>query len=189
MLLMVGLLLGPGYYIVAKYLSGEPGAIFTLTDRAARWTLADGTILHFVRGQAYRPIAIELDPKMNRIGFELGFEFAPGQGSAAAHANEEYAATLLQADQPILQRTQVVAAKPGTTRKIDVGSIEVYYPGSYTFILEGPASPRVPVAKVTVQVRQKIEPLSLPFFVGGLVVLVVGLALSLEPYVRGRPRQ
>ena len=25
MLLMIGLLLGPGYYIVAKYLSGEPG--------------------------------------------------------------------------------------------------------------------------------------------------------------------
>ena len=75
MLLMVGLLLGPGYYIVAKYLSGEPGRTFTLTERAARWTLADGTILHFTRGQAYRPVAIDLDPNMNRIGFELKFEF------------------------------------------------------------------------------------------------------------------
>jgi hypothetical protein len=189
MLLMVGLLLGPGYYIVAKYLSGEPGATLMLTDRAARWTLPDGTILHFVRGQAYRPVAIELDPNMNRIAFELRFEFAPAQGSAAARASEEYAATLLQADQPILQRTLTVDAESGTTRKLDVGSIEVYYPGSYTFILEGPDSPRVPVSKVTVQVRHKIEPLSLPFFVGGLVVLVVGLALSLQPYLRGRRRQ
>jgi hypothetical protein len=189
MLLMVGLLLGPGYYIVAKYLSGEPGATLTLTDRAARWTLPDGTILHFIRGQAYRPIAVELDPNMNRIAFELKFEFAPAQGGAASRATEEYAATLLQADQPILQRNLAVDAEPGTTRQIDAGSIEVYYPGSYTFILEGPNSPRVPASKVTVQVRHKVEPLSLPFFVGGLVVLVVGLALSLVPYMPGRPRR
>jgi hypothetical protein len=188
MLLMVGLLLGPGYYVVARYLSGEPGVAITLTDRAAHWTLADGTILHFLRGQAYRPVAIELDPKMNRIAFELGFEFPPVQGSAPLRASEEYAATLLQADQPILQRTVTVPAEPGTTRNIDVGSIEVYYPGSYTFILEGPDSPRLPASKVTVQVRQKIEPLSLPFFVGGRVVLVVGLALSLEPYLPRRRR-
>jgi hypothetical protein len=188
MLLMVGLLLGPGYYIVAKYLSGEPGQTFTLTERAARWTLADGTILHFARHQAYRPVAIELDPNMNRIGFELKFEFAPAQASASAAASEEYAATLLQADQPILQRTVTLHAEPGSARKVDAGSIEVYYPGSYTFILEGPDSPKVPVAQVVLQVRQKIEPLSLPFFVGGLVVLVVGLALSLEPYLPGRRR-
>jgi hypothetical protein len=73
-------------------------------------------------------------------------------------------------------------------RKVDAGSIEVYYPGSYTFILEGPDTPKVPVAQVVLQVRHKIEPLSMPFFVGGLVVLVVGLALSLEPYLPGRRR-
>src|SRR5262249_30280711 len=73
LLLMLGLLLGPVYYLFCEYSSGTPGETFTLSERAARWTLADGTILHFVRGQAYRPLTLKLDPQMNRIAFRLTF--------------------------------------------------------------------------------------------------------------------
>jgi hypothetical protein len=186
---MVGLLFGPGYYIVTAYLSGEPGQTFTLTERNARWTLPDGTILHFARGSAYRPVAIELDPNMNRIAFELSFQFAPAQAGATGSVTEDYEAVLYQADQAILQRALRVDARPAGTRKIDAGSIEVYYPGTYTFILEGPEPVRVPVSQVTLQVRQRIETPSTPFLVVGMVVLVVGLALSLEPYLPGRRRR
>jgi hypothetical protein len=186
MLVMVGLLFGPGYFIVTAYLSGEPGQTVILTERAARWTLPDGTILHFARGSAYKPVAIDLDPNMNRIAFELNFQFAPAQ--AGATATEDYEAVLYQADQAILQRALRVDAKPAGTRKIDAGSIDVYYPGTYTFVLEGPEPARVPVSQVTLQIRQKIETPSMPFLVVGMVVLVVGLALSLEPYLRGRRR-
>jgi hypothetical protein len=193
MLVMLGLLLGPGYYIVTKYLSGEPGETFTLTERAARWALPDGTILRFARSQAYRPVEVTLNPDMNRIAFQLTFEFAPTAnefatttGGGTPGASEEYQATLLQADQPILRRTFPVDPKAGTSEKVNAGSIEVYYPGSYTFILEGPDVPRVPVSRVTLQVQQKVEPPSLPFVMGGLVLLVVGLALTLEPYLPRR---
>ena len=186
---MVGLLFGPGYYIVTAYLSGEPGQTFTLTERAARWTLPDGTILHFARGSAYRPVAIDLDPNMNRIAFELSFQFAPPQTGGTAAAAEDYEAVLYQADQAILQRALRVDAKPAGTRKVDAGSIEIYYPGTYTFILEGPEPVRVPVSQVTLQVRQRIETPSTPFLVIGMVLLVVGLALSLEPYLPGRRRR
>jgi hypothetical protein len=193
MLVMLGLLLGPGYYIVTSYLSGEPGEVFTLTERAARWALPDGTILHFARSQAYRPVEVNLNPDMNRIAFQLTFEFAPAaneltttSGGGAQGVGEEYQATLFQADQPILRRTLPLDSKAGTSKKVDAGSIEVYYPGSYTFILEGPDVPRVPVSRVTLQVQQKVEPPSMPFVVVGLVLLVVGLALALEPYLPRR---
>src|SRR5262249_30751939 len=119
LLVMVGLLLGPGYYIVTAYLSGEPGRTFTLTERAARWTLPDGAILRFAHGSAYRPIAVDLDPSMNRIAFELSLQFAPAQGDASVSATEDYEAVLYQADQAILQRTLRIDAKPGGTRKVD----------------------------------------------------------------------
>jgi hypothetical protein len=130
---------------------------------------------------------------MNQIAFQLTFEFAPAAnefatstGGGTPSAREEYQATLLQADQPILRRTFPLDPKAGTSEKVDVGSIEVYYPGSYTFILEGPNVPRVPVSRVRLQVQQKVEPPSLPFVMGGLVLLVVGLALALEPYLPRR---
>jgi hypothetical protein len=186
---MVGLLFGPGYFIVTAYLSGEPGQTFTLTERSARWTLPDGTILHFAHGSVYKPVAIDLDPNMNRIAFELSFQFAPAQAGTTAAATEDYEAVLYQADQAILQRALRVDAKSAGTRKIDAGSIDVYYPGTYTFILEGPEPVQVPVSQVTLQVRQKIETPSMPFLVVGMVVLVVGLALSLEPYLPGRRRR
>jgi hypothetical protein len=93
-------------------------------------------------------------------------------------------ATLLQADQPILRRTFPLDPKAGTSKKVDVGSIEVYYPGSYTFILEGPDVPRAPVSLVTLQVQQKVEPPSLPFVMGGLV-LFLALAILLPIYQFG----
>jgi hypothetical protein len=182
---MLGLFLGPGYYIVSAYLSGEPGETFILTERAARWALPDGTILRFARGEAFRPVAIGLDPNMNRIGLELTFEFAPAGEGSASDVSDEYEATLLQADQPILRRTLLVKAKSGGKRKIDIGSLEVYYPGSYVFLLEGPTTPHAPVAQVALALRHKIETVFMPFVVAGAVLLVVGLALSLEPYLRG----
>ena len=185
LLLMLGLFLGPGYYIVSEYLSGEPGESFILAERAARWALPDGTILRFARGQAYRPVAIDLDPKMNRIGLELTFEFAPASAGAVSSESDEYEATLLQADQPILRRTLLVKGKAGGKRKIDVGSLEVYYPGSYVFLLEGPTAPQAPVAQVILALRHKVETVFMPFVVAGAVLLAVGLALSLEPYLRG----
>jgi TonB family protein len=74
-LLMVGLLLGPGYYIVAVP-EREPGQTFTLTERAARWTWL--TALSCIRPPPGLPaLKIELGPNMNRIAFELSSSSHP----------------------------------------------------------------------------------------------------------------
>ena len=187
-MLMLGLLLGHTYYIFCEYLSGEDGETFTLTERAARWTLPDGTILHFARGQAFRPVTLKLDPEMNRIAFRLTFEAAPGSLDAPK-STDEYQVTLLQSDQPIFERSLALTLAPGGKTSVETSRLELYYPGDYAFLLQEAGAPRVPVSRVTLQVRKKIETLFLPLMWSGFALLVAGLALTLEPYLpRGRLR-
>jgi len=185
LLLMLGLLLGPVYYLFSEYSNGQPGETFTLSERAARWTLPDGTILHFVRGQAYRPLTVKLDPQMNRIAFRLTFQAAAAQAGVAP-ASDEYRISLTQADQPVFQRAFVVKLSPGTNTTADVGRLELYYPGAYEVLLEEAGTPRVPLSQVTLQLRQNIETVFMPLVWGGVVMLVAGVALVLEPYLPGR---
>ncbi len=182
LMLMLGLLLGPTYYIFCEYLSGENGETFILTERAARWTLPDGTILHVAHGQAFRPVTLKLDPEMNRIAFRLTFEAAPGS-SDAPKSTDEYEVTLLQSDQPIFERSLAVKLAPGGKASVETGRLALYYPGAYEFLLQEAGTPRVPVSQVTLEVRKRIETLFLPLMWGGFVLLVVGLALTLEPYL------
>ncbi len=109
-MLAIGLMLGPVYFVMTAYILGEPGPSFVLTERGPRWTLPDGAILRFSRGAAYRPVEVELQPEMNPIGLQLVFEAAAGtrQGEGA----DDYQATLLQADQAILQRPLQVSLQP-----------------------------------------------------------------------------
>ena len=188
LLLMLGLLLGPTYYIFCEYLSGEDSDTFVLTERAARWTLPDGTILHVSNGKAFRPVTLKLDPEMNRIAFRLTFEAAPGS-TDAPKAIDEYQVTLLQSDQPIFERALAVKLAPGGKTSVETGKLEVYYPGAYEFLLQETGTPRVPASQVTLTVRKRIETLLLPLMWGGFAMLVAGIAVTLEPYLpRGRLR-
>ena len=182
LLLMLGLLLGPAYYLFCEHLSGESGETFTLTERAARWTLPDGSVLRSIRGQVYRPVTLGLDPAMNRIAFRLTFEAVP-ESSGASKATDEYQVRLLQSDQPIFQRSLLVTLAPGAKATVEAGRLELYYPGAYEFLLEEVGAPRVAVSRVTLEVRQKIETLLLPLMWGGFAMLVAGLAITLEPYL------
>ena len=64
-LLVLGLLLGPGYYAYCEYLSGEEVARHELRERADRWTLPDGSIQRFSGHLAYQPVILELTPQRN----------------------------------------------------------------------------------------------------------------------------
>jgi hypothetical protein len=133
-------------------------------------------------GKAFRPVTLKLDPDMNRIAFRLAFEAAPGS-SDGAKSTDEYQITLLQSDQPIFERAVTVKLAPGGNAGVEAGRLEVYYPGAYEFLLQETGTPRVPVSQVTLEVRKKIETALLPLMWGGFAMLVVGLAISLEPYL------
>ena len=181
-MLAIGLMLGPVYFVMTAYILGEPGPSFVLTERGPRWTLPDGAILRFSRGAAYRPVEVELQPEMNPIGLQLVFEAAAGtrQGEGA----DDYQATVLQADQAILQRPLQVSLQPGDNKSIKAGTLEVYYPGAYIFVLEGPAAPHVPVSQVTLNIRQHVQTPIMALVWLGAAMIVVGLAFYLERWLR-----
>ena len=185
LLILIGVLFGPVYLLSWERISGSDGPSFELTERGQRWTLADGTILHFAKGQAYRPLALDLDPKMNRIGLRLTFH-ALAAGTASSAGADDYEVTVMQGDQPILQRPLRVDIKPGSTRTVDAGTLEVYFPGTYTFILETPDAPHTPIERVGLALREKAEMPTMAVVWVGLAALVAGLALFLEPFLPGR---
>jgi len=80
----------------------------------------------------------------------------------------------------------VVSLSPGANASVDLGRLELYYPGAYELLLEEAGTPRIPVSQVTVQVRQNIETVFAPLVWSGVAMLIAGLALVLEPYLPGR---
>ncbi len=180
--LALGLVLGPVYLFLTAYILGEAAESFVLTERAQRWTLPDGAILHFSRAQAYRPIEVQLKPEMNRIGLQLVFEAASAsrQGDGA----DDYQADLLQSDQPILQRPLQVNVTAGEKKTIDAGTLEVYYPGAYIFVLEAPLAPHVPLSQVTLNIRQHVQTPFMPVVWVGVALTAIGVGLYLERWLR-----
>ena len=150
LLIILGVILGPGYYAFCEHLSGEKLQSVTVTERADRWTLPDGTIQRFRKGLAYRPVVLALEPDLNRLRLSLTFEFpAEGEGPQA-----EYLATLLDQDYPVIVQPLLLRS----TGRVDVTvrTFEVQAPGSYLFLLEEVGPPR-PGASVTVHLRGRIE--------------------------------
>lgn len=170
-LVVLGLLFGPMYYAWCVYGSGETVKTIPMTDRAERWVTADGTILRFRGGLGYRPQTIDLAPDMNLVKLRLRFEFP--NGARPAGAQFQYQATLLQFDQSILERSIVLEASRSGTQTIDLGPIEIYYPGAYTLLLEEIGKPQtVPAVRVEV-VQKAVRPL-MPLVWTGFSLIVVG---------------
>ncbi|PWT72001.1 MAG: hypothetical protein C5B46_07440 [Proteobacteria bacterium] len=188
LLVLVGVIFGPVYLLTWERVSGLDGPSFELSERGQRWTLVDGTILHFAKGQAYRPLDLELDPKMNRIGFRLTFEAGTAANNAAPGA-DRYEVTLMQGDQSIFRHSLELHAKANDAATLDGGGLEVFFPGTYTFILEGPEAPRAPITRVRLLVREQVQAPTMAVVWVGLAGLVVGLAMLIEPYLpRSRHR-
>ncbi len=95
LLIVLGLLIGPGYYAFCEHVSGRPGKNYALTERGNRWTLPDGSILRLRGGMAYKPVPLELTPESN--SYRLRFSFNVTQADAI-DAENNYQVSLLQGD-------------------------------------------------------------------------------------------
>jgi hypothetical protein len=174
LLIVLGLLLGPGYAAYCEYLSGRDSASFDLDGRADRWTLPDGSIQRFRSGLAYRPQPLDLHPERNRVRLTLVFD--PPAENAATTTNE-YQTTLFYDEHPLLQSTLHVELRPGTSAAKRAGTLSVYAPGEHLFVLEELGVPASIPSRVTLTVRESVEqPLKLLVW-AGLVLLLTGIGL------------
>ena len=174
MLILLGLLLGPGYYLYCEHLSGRLAATLDLRERADRWVLPDGSIQRFRGGLAYRPVVLALHPERNAVRLTLTLELST-VGTAAIN---RYQATLFDLDQPLLQRDLSIAVRPGASPSARIGTVQVRTPGEHLFLLEELGAPALTPLRATVTVREQIERPLMPLIWGGVGMLLAGIGWS-----------
>ncbi len=181
LLIVLGLLLGPGYFAFTEYLSGRPGESFTLTERASRWPLPDGSILRVHGGLAYKPIPLELTPANN--GYRLRFEFNVADG--AADSANAYQVSLMHGDLGVVERSLQVKGRGKVTVTLD--RLEIPYPDAYLLLLEEIGPPALTVSSIRLQLTTDVQKPRDWIAWSGLVLLLFGFGLQVRE-VLVRPR-
>jgi hypothetical protein len=175
LLLVLGLLIGPGYFAFCEHVSGRPGPTYALTERGNRWTMPDGSILRLRGGMAYKPVPMELTPDSN--GYRLRFTFNVTQ-DGASDATNEYQVSLLQGDTGIAERSIKVRGRGKVEEALD--PLQIFYPGGYVLVLEEVGTPPLAVSGVSLQIDTGVEKPKMWIAWSGLVLLVFGVGILLR---------
>ncbi len=177
--LVLGLLIGPGYFAFCEHVSGRPGQTYALTERGDRWTMPDGSILRLRGGMAYKPVPLELTPESN--AYRLRFSFNVTQADAS-EATNEYQVRLLQGDTGIAERSIKVKGRG----KVDVAldPLQIFYPGGYVLVLEEVGAPPLAVSGVSLQVDTGVEKPKMWVAWSGLALLVLGVGILLYDAIK-----
>jgi hypothetical protein len=190
LLLVLGLLLGPVYYGYCLLFSGQATQNIDMTERASRWVTADGIILRFASGQAYKPVALELRPDMNRVALRLNFTFDGGI-EIRDPVELRYQATLLQLDHTVLERPMLLRVTRGGTQTLDIGPLEIPYPAEYLFLLEEAGKPEL-VPSLSLELIERVETPIKSVVWAGLALLIIAAIIAVRDAMRavrfGRPR-
>ena len=173
LLIVLGLLIGPGYYAFCEHVSGRPGQNYALTERGNRWPLPDGSILRLRGGLAYKPVPLELTPESN--SYRLRFSFNVTQADAAADATNNYQVSLLQGDTGVAERSIQVKGRGNVT--VAPAPLQIFYPGSYLLVLEELGTPPLAVSGVSLQIDTGVEKPKMWIAWSGLVLLAFGAGL------------
>ena len=181
LLIVVGLLLGPGYYYFSEFLSGETAATHALTERNSRWVLPDGAILRVKSGLAYKPLVLDLGPDRNRYRLRFTFDMMPRE-SIPSGVHNSYQLSLLQGDLAILERSLQVTGSGKETAT--TGTFEIFHPGNYVLLLEEVGTPPLGVSGVTLEVMTHVEKPRMWVAWTGLGLMGAGVVVVLRNALR-----
>ena len=187
LLLVLGILLGPVYYAYCLFLTGETAQTIKLSERAARWTTADGSILRFSNGLAYKPVPLALAPSMNRVTFRLVFTF---DEIADAHRGKtlEYQASLVELDHTVVERPLSVDVVSSRAQTVDVGPLQILYPAEYLFLLVE-AGDVDPVPQVELVILEKIQTPARSIIWTGMGLLIFALIFNVRDAIRAASKR
>lgn len=190
LLLVIGLALGPFYYGYCVLYSGELARMVEMTERASRWQTADGGILRFANGLAFKPVALVLSPEMNRMMLRLKFRVSES-ASEPLPIEYQYQASLLQLDHTILERPIRLDADATGVQTVNVGPLEIPYPAEYLFVLEQIGNNNV-ATRVSLEVIEKVETPAKSIIWTGMGLLFIAAIVSLRDAIASarkvRPR-
>jgi hypothetical protein len=178
LLILVGLMLGPGYYAWAAFFSGGKVAEHRLGEKGARWTLPSGDVMRFSNANAFKPVELELDPAMNTVGLALVFEVVGDVRVEPVRANA-YQALLLGQGAPLVEKQVAISrgANPGPDQLWSelVATVDVPSAGTYTFVLAETKPPELPLTGISLQVRRNVVRARMEVVWSGVALLVAGV--------------
>lgn len=174
LLIVLGLLFGPGYYAYARWFSGRLEQTYTLSERAERWVLPDGSIQRTRSGMAFKPLALPLHPDMNRVQLRFAFHAATAAGKPPG--TNEYAVSLAFMRYPVAERTLRVELRPGETARAALPPLEIAAPGEHVFLLQEVGQPAVFVDQVELEVWRNVEAPKPMVFALGMSLAAAGVA-------------
>lgn len=181
LLIVVGLMLGPGYYYFSEFLSGGAVETHQLTERNSRWVLPDGAILRLKSGLAYKPVTLDMEPNSNRYRLRFTFDMMP-RDSIPSGVHNNYQVSVLQGDLAVFEHSLEISGSGA--EKVATPSFEVVYPGSYVLLLEEVGTPPLGVSGVKLEVMAKSEKPRMWLALCGLVLLGVGILVILRDRIR-----
>lgn len=177
-LVLLGLLLGPGYYAWSAFFSGGKVAAYKLGEKGTRWTLPSGDVMRFSMANAYEPVELALEPQMNTVGLVLVFEVV-GDVRVEPVRGNAYRALLLADGAPMVQKQVSIrrGSNPGPDQRWSelAATFEVPHAGKYVFVLEETAPPELPLAGVTLEVRRNVVRPMMQLVWAGVALLVAGV--------------
>ena len=178
LLILVGLMLGPGYYAWAAFFSGGKVVEHRLGEKGARWTLPSGDVMRFSNANAFKPVELELDPAMNTVGLALVFEVV-GDVRVEPVRGNAYQALLLAEGTPLVEKQVAISrgANPGPDQLWSelVATVDVPSAGTYTFVLAETKPPELPLTGISLQVRRNVVRARMEVVWSGVALLVAGV--------------
>jgi hypothetical protein len=170
-LLMLGLILGPGYYIYTRFYTGREITELPLEFQ----TQADKTSIARVN--------VDLLPVMGPVTIIVNMtaSYGPTLNPPDTPKNR-YQATIMFNDEPVLaksfsfQATQVEST-PAQVFRHALPVMHVSTPGKYTLELIQEAGQEMEISRATIQVRAGVKSLNTSVLASGIALLVAGAAL------------
>lgn len=184
-LILMGVVLGPGYYALTAFFSGSKMLEQRLGEKGSRFTLGSGDVLHFSSANAFQPVEVDLDPAMNTVGLALVFDVVGDVHMEPVRANV-YRAMLISNGTPLLEKAVTLSRGtsqgPDQQRWEEVATLDVPAAGKYVFVLQEAKTPELPVNGITLEVRRNVARVRMEFVWAGVMLIVVGvLAFFLGP--------
>ncbi|MGD2140635.1 MAG: hypothetical protein PVH25_09580 [Burkholderiales bacterium] len=186
-LMLLGILLGPAYYAYCVLFSGHVTQTIEFSERASRWTTADGSILRFTNGLAYKPVSLFLSPGMNAVVLRMNFDFDEYATKGLA-GKLKYQMYLSESDHTVLERVVSIAPASSGTQTVDFGPLEIPYAGDYEFVLSE-VGKRANAPGLSMDVLEKARVPIMNVVWVGMGLMIVAMIISLRDLIRAATRR
>tara|TARA_R110002124_G_scaffold234886_1_gene400238 strand:+ start:24627 stop:25271 length:645 start_codon:yes stop_codon:yes gene_type:complete len=204
LLLVVGVIVGPGYLIYNSKFSGKHVKNLEVYSQDLLTTNTGGVRLSQSLNESFQKRhLLKLDPSMNPIRLIARFRYH--QNSVFNHRCSEYKAILYLGDKEVFskgftliesksksedskQKPTSLSFERKTRSTKPVHTFSIYEPGTYEIELERKRKQEVSVTNMAIEVRRNVDKPNMLILVSGFSLLLLGVLLIFINHRAARPQ-